>query len=102
MGEPKSYRIEHISDLLKVPADRRAACLAELPDWLAIAEMMPVLMGDEIPILAQSFIWNDDGEPGVRSIQINGEDGLTVGVIRRGEDHLDLDLPAAATEQEGG
>lgn len=70
MSEPNKYRIEHVSDFLKVPLDRQAACLEEFDDFLetmrAIQDLVAVA-GQAVGIpnagcIADAFIWADDGK----------------------------------------
>lgn len=50
-----TYEIEHISDLLKVPVERRAACLHELEIALALCELA---FGEQASV--GPFSWTDD------------------------------------------
>jgi hypothetical protein len=66
-NQPNSYKIGHVSDLLKVPKDRRAACLSELLNVLDAAQQAAELLNKEAPIEQASwrpgdFTWIDDGE----------------------------------------
>lgn len=67
----KSYKIEHVRDLLQIPTERIDACLDELKDYLAVArivlaaakvweEMHDVKMKPE-DIAVGGFEWTDDG-----------------------------------------
>lgn len=57
------YRIETVSDFLKVPAERRAACLAEFTDWIELAEAMTDLTAAcGVESEAFRFEWIDDGK----------------------------------------
>ena len=66
MDKP-TYRIDRITDLLQVPADRREQCLLELRLLLDLTEF-----GGVTPVMAKGFIWADDGD---FSARIEGQDG---------------------------
>jgi len=64
------YEIKTIGDLLKIPADRRAACLAEILNGCAAVEAYSAevrrhaprwLRGVIVPRLSR-FTWVDDGK----------------------------------------
>lgn len=55
MAEPKTYQIDTIADLLKVPADRREQCAKELLIALAVVELAGVDFQGPLG-------WTDDGD----------------------------------------
>jgi len=61
------YRFEHISDLLKVPPERRAVCLSEMAQALATISMAVAAAqanGDPRTInqMVPHITWDDNGE----------------------------------------
>lgn len=64
---PKVYRIEYLTDIFKIPKDRRAAFLAELPGYLEETHrMIELLEGVKLPGMVISKFpsamnWTDDG-----------------------------------------
>lgn len=60
---PARYEIRTVADFLKVPADRRAACLAEFPKCLEYAEAFGGFLdacganGARFDV----YVWTDDG-----------------------------------------
>jgi hypothetical protein len=75
------YHIETVNDFLMVPKDRRAACLVEFLEWIAIADELPKLIASYGPETeAFRFDWIDDGKADVTvefvpSVCAIGEDG---------------------------
>jgi len=65
------YELSKISDLLKVPADRRSACLAQLELCLDTAEL---LYGEKAEDALKSIEWTDDADHSV-AVNQNGEEG---------------------------
>ena len=65
MDKP-TYRIDRITDLLQVPADRREQCLNDLLYALDCLEFSGLTSEDGV------FTWIDDGLPGVEML---GKDG---------------------------
>jgi hypothetical protein len=69
MNEPNTYRIETVSDFLKVPPERQHGCLEEFADFLdtarCVAEMLSIV-GDVVGVDPQTqigaFVWIDDGK----------------------------------------
>lgn len=67
----KSYKIEHVRDLLQIPPERIDACLDELKDYLAVARI--VLAAAKVleeahdvkikpeDVSVGGFEWTDDG-----------------------------------------
>lgn len=75
------YRIESLLDFTKIPAERRAAALAEFQEWLACVEAVQALnhafsSSEDVCLQLRGgcFIWTDDGKPGITgvTISING------------------------------
>lgn len=78
----KTYRIEHIRDLLQVPLERRAACLSEIEYGIALFEFA---QGESMnPETFGPIEWTDDGERTSRLIAPNGEAILTLKVTEDG------------------
>lgn len=58
----KTYEIEHVKDFLKVPADRREACLKEFADWIVVAETVTDIANSRgAKSEPARFDWIDDG-----------------------------------------
>lgn len=70
-----TYKLVTVADLLKVPPERRGACMRELEDALAL---MDLVVGEEGKISTQGFTWCDDGDP--KSTIKVGEEELTLQV----------------------
>lgn len=78
----KTYRISHISDLLKVPIERRKTCLREIECLLATADLV---LGDDPPEKTFEFIdWTDDENPSVTIKDQSGKAYMTV-QVEKGE-----------------
>lgn len=66
----KEYKIGTVGDFLQVPAERRAACLVEFLDWIALSEAaiapLKSIQGSEgfraAMIEGMGFVWIDDGK----------------------------------------
>ncbi|MDR6542928.1 hypothetical protein ABIC56_002903 [Acinetobacter bereziniae] len=73
----KSYKIEKISDLLKIPSDRIHDCLNEIADsfvQLAVIVETNGMKIDEIIFDQESFTWVDDGKKyAVSTIRVDDE-----------------------------
>ena len=68
----KTYEIRTFSDLLKVPIDRRSACLLELEYALQLYEF--ALGSDAEAIGFEALQWTDDGGMSARVVDtISGE-----------------------------
>lgn len=68
-----TYKLVKVADLLKVPPERRGACMRELEYALAL---MDLVAGEEGKISTEGFTWCDDGD---RSSTIKiGEEELTL------------------------
>lgn len=70
----QTYNLVTISDLLKVPIDRREDCVRDVLCALALADLA---LGDDGHAAAQSWTWTDDGDHSA-SINVNGEEMLTL------------------------
>ena len=71
----EAYILVTISDLLKVPIDRREACLRDLLYALALADFA---VGDEKEgVEAKQWTWTDDGDHSA-TINLNGEEILSL------------------------
>lgn len=65
-----TYRISHISDLLKVPIERREVCLRELAYGLATVDLV---LGDDDKEHPFPYIdWTDDGDV---SVDVRDQEG---------------------------
>ncbi|SAL01567.1 hypothetical protein AWB80_08155 [Caballeronia pedi] len=76
------YPIAALNDFLKVPEEKIDACLADFKQWLGLARQSAVITSmlesfSGVPggtaLFRNSFIWIDDGTPGIRAIQITDE-----------------------------
>ncbi len=65
-----TYKIDHIADLLHIPADRRSACLQEIEYALSLHELAFGEAAVTTPIA--SLHWTDDGD---KSITLKGGAG---------------------------
>ena len=71
----QAYNLVTISDLLKVPIDRREDCVRDLLYALALADLT---FGDEVEgVTFENWPWTDDGDHSA-SINVNGEEMLTL------------------------
>ena len=81
----RRYQIKTVADFLKVPKAKRADCLADFQDWLAIMDdhkglesWLDILGGTKGAFSTQynSFTWVDDGKRGVSGVEfsVKGED----------------------------
>jgi hypothetical protein len=71
----ETYNLVTISDLLKVPIDRREDCVRDLLYALALTDLA---FGDEVEGgRAKQWTWTDDGDHSA-SINVNGEEMLTL------------------------
>jgi hypothetical protein len=76
----ETYTLVTISDLLKVPIDRREACVHDLLYALALADLA---FGDEQEgVEAKQWTWTDDGDPSA-SINVNGEEMLSLKITEK-------------------
>ena len=75
-----SYRIETISDLLKVPAEKRAACFRDIEYGLAAHELAFGEDAASTPIGA--LIWTDDGDHSVIIADSDGNDILRLDITK--------------------
>jgi hypothetical protein len=73
------YPISSVADFLAVPEDKVDACLADFKSWISLARhssvistMLDAIAGapDVCTFLNHSFIWIDNGIPGLRHIDI--------------------------------
>jgi hypothetical protein len=81
--KPNEYDLRKISDLLRVPKDRRVECLAELYNMLAIMEVVIEAQKAKLPkwlhwilpflIRIRKVVWKDDGED-EGTISVNGKE----------------------------
>lgn len=73
-----TYDIDRIADLLKVPIDRRAACLREIEYALALHELA---FGEEAAsVEIGPMRWTDDGNKTTTIHDNNGKPFLTLEV----------------------
>jgi hypothetical protein len=78
--EFKTYRIAHITDLLSVPLERRAACLVEL---LPILEQMDAVVANlnsqmEVSWVMPCIDWVDDGKTDLQINAVAGDKKVTL------------------------
>lgn len=73
MDAPKTYRIEHISDLLDIPLESREQCLKEIQLVLCLA----VVAGIDGPT---HIDWTDDGDQSCALVDQYGDAFLTLDV----------------------
>ena len=77
MNKPITYRIEKLFDIFKVPKDRRAAFLAELPIYLEqtenIIETFKCIKekGMKVTNFPSYLDWTDDGVVEVNQVELN-------------------------------
>lgn len=77
----ETYRIETLSDMLKVPADRRAAMFRDLETALELHEFT---FGEEAATTPLTEItWTDDGDPSVALSDTDGNHILTLEVTEQ-------------------
>ena len=69
-----TYRLERIVDLLKIPVDRREACVSEILLGLSLVEL-----ADAEPY-ADGMVWTDDGDRSVSLIAPDGKEQLKLEV----------------------
>lgn len=67
MSKPKTYRIERISDLLNVPADRREECVKEILMGLSFSELTGTSK------FLGCLEWTDDGDLSSTLVDCNGD-----------------------------
>lgn len=77
MSHP-TYRIQTVTDMLKVPADRRSAMLRDLETALLTHELA---FGDEAQSVAINMTWTDDDDRSV-DISANGKPLLSLKVTK--------------------
>jgi len=75
-----NYRIETISDLLKVPAEKRAACFLCIESAIQLHELAFGAEATSTPVRA--FIWTDDGDHSVSIADSEGNDILRMDITR--------------------
>lgn len=73
----ETYDIVTVADLLKVPSERRRACLLQLELALELAEFAG---GEGGPIEVHGFRWTDDGDRSIHVVQPDGSVPLTLKV----------------------
>jgi hypothetical protein len=76
-----TYNLVTISDLLKVPIDRREDCVRDLLYALALADLT---FGEIDGVTIEQWPWTDDGDHSV-SINVNGEEMLTLKITEGNE-----------------
>lgn len=73
-----TYEIDRIADLLKVPIERRRACLRELEYALALHEL--VFGEDAASVEIRPMRWTDDGDIACTLYDSSGKPCLTLDV----------------------
>jgi hypothetical protein len=76
-----TYSLVTISDLLKVPIDRREDCVRDLLYALALTDLAFGVESEGIE--AKQWTWTDDGDHSA-SINVNGEEMLTLKITEGG------------------
>lgn len=62
------YEIKELMDFVKVPAERRAACLADFAQWVDSYEAVKAVLGDAL--VRSHFVWIDDGIEGISAVRV--------------------------------
>lgn len=77
---PQRYVIKDVGDFLKVPADRRAACLVDFAAFLTFMDKVAIEVDTvkwpeplTVSLSKSHFIWVDDGKIGIDGIQLQVE-----------------------------
>ena len=91
MSEHKRYEIKHVRDMLAIPADKQAAFMADLADWLTVSrKAIPELLAaaeEEGLNLGENpcagMVWIDDGQRGLSGVILEME----IGIGETAEDH---------------
>ena len=76
----QTYNLVTISDLLKVPIDRREDCVRDLLYALALTDLA---FGEIDGVTIEQWPWTDDGDHSA-SINVNGEEMLTLKITEGG------------------
>lgn len=63
------YEIKSVADFIKVPDEKLSECLRDFASWCDFHREMRDLL-DGIEMHEETFIWVDDGKPGISSIKI--------------------------------
>lgn len=82
--EHPMYKIRYVADLLKVPSDRREACVRNI---LYALELVEFANGDSDAIEVTGIDWIDDGNLS-STLNINGADALTLAIESSREPEL--------------
>ena len=78
------YEIKTVADFLSVPAEKRAECLADFQQWLAMADQHQEIeslldqmaqTSGAFSTCRDTFVWVDDGQRGVSGIQFEAREG---------------------------
>lgn len=95
----EQYKIRTVQDMLRVPKEKRAQMLMDLELWLIYCDdaaqlesLASSLVGCPTTMNTDTFIWNNDGISGAKSIRFVAGDAV-VGTI---------DLRKAAEEERNG
>jgi len=86
-----NYHIDTISDFLKIPADRRAACFREIEYVLQLYELTFGEDASDTPI--GSLVWADDGQTSISVADSDGDVLLTMDVTTKNAAGADLTPP---------
>jgi hypothetical protein len=81
MSQPTEYRIEHVRDLLALPADKMDACLSQLRLWTKHMAYLQAIKHAHGPSFAatvdnmadRGFVWIDDGRDGCSGVRLEVE-----------------------------
>lgn len=77
----QTYRIETITDMLKVPADRRPAMLRDIETMLLMQDF--VCGGDSPLAVIGAITWTDDGDPSVSILDDDDKPVLTLEITEQ-------------------
>ena len=75
-----TYQLSTISDLLRIPSDRRAECFKELEIALQLHELAFGDAANKTPI--ETLTWVDDGDASASIKSTDGEDVLSLHVSK--------------------
>lgn len=80
---PTTYEIDRVADLLRVPIERRTACLRELEYGLALHELAFGEKAADVEI--GPMRWTDDGDKTCTLLNASGKQVLTLEVTSKSD-----------------
>lgn len=81
-----TYRLRHISDLLRIPIDRLGACLAEVEHGVELARFaLGVDLPDDLEVVIPYMDWTDD-DLTIATVRASDGSRLTLEVIDEDEE----------------